>query len=314
MIQQTPTSKMLFGSTARGDCDRYSDRDLLLVGPRGKEFTGAVALHTSAGWSCSSYSWRALDRLCSMGGYFVEHLRREGKIIDDPDDTLAHRLATARMKVTYGREIQQAQYILGLLEFIPRTRCGVAWALDVLMVAVRSFGYSVLADRGIFVFNYSDMLNHLSGVGLLSRQASRQLATLRLWKARYRRGHYCASWDRVLSLISEADHTMQLGLHVQLTSTYDYVERAAKGHYADYGWYARTRLLEVVGSCVPGILPQSLVSRIRAPQEYASSLSSINVESWVVHALNVIESDLGACQQSNRKSNLSILHCINEAA
>lgn len=281
--------KMIFGSVARGDSDRHSDRDLLLVASRSDDLHAASALYSAAGWSCSLYSWCALDRLCSRGGFFVEHLRREGKVIQDIDDVLAHRIAIARSKTSYCSEIEQALQLFGVIEFVPETSWGTAWALDILMVAVRSFGYATLANRGMYVFNYSQMLDRLVSFGLLSRRASFQLAMLRIWKVRYRTGYYCASWNHALPLICEADRLMKMDLHVRRLDPHQYVERAAGGYCAEYGWYANTRSLEAVDKCVPRVLPLEVVSRLLSPQEYSVALSKIHFGALMRSALEVVE-------------------------
>jgi hypothetical protein len=289
MIGKDTICKMLFGSAARGDFDRYSDRDLLLVATRPDDLRAAAALYSAAGWSCSLYSWHTLKRLCSRGGFFVEHLRREGKLLRDLDDALAHQIAIARCKTSYSEEIEQARQLFGVIEFVPETFWGASWALDILMVAVRSFGYATLANRGMYVFNYNQMLGHLVNFGLLSRCARLQLAELRIWKVRYRKGHYCASWNHALPLICEADRLMKIDLHVRRLHPHQYVERAARGYCAEYGWYANIRSLEGVDKCVPRVLPLKVVSRLQSPQEYSVALSKIHFGALMRRALGVVE-------------------------
>jgi len=291
MIGKDTICKMLFGSAARGDFDQHSDRDLLLVASRLDDLRAVAALYSAAGWSCSLYSWRALERLCSRGGFFVEHLRLEGKVLRDLDDALAHRIAIARSKTSYSAEIEQARHLFGVIEFVPETSWGATWALDILMVAVRSFGYATLANRGMYVFNYNQMLGRLVSFGLLSRRASLQLAALRIWKVRYRTGHYCASWNHALPLICEAERLMKMDLHVRRLHPHQYVERAAGGYCAEYGWYANTRSLEGVDKCVPGVLPLKVVSRLRSPQEYSAALSKIHFGALTRRALEVVEAN-----------------------
>ena len=285
MISKNSLCMMIFGSAARGDIDRHSDRDLLLVASGHKDLQTAAAVYSALGWSCSLYSWRTIEHLCSRGGYFIEHLRREGRVLRDLDDSLAHRIAVARSKTCYRSEIEQARKLAGVIEFIPNTSWGVAWALDILSVAVRSFGYAMLADKGIFVFNYKKMLNRLVSIGIFSKRSSLQLETLRLWKIRYRAGNYCASWDKAIPLIREADKLMKLGMHVRRLNPHQYVERSARGYCEQYGWYANTRSLEAVDKCIPGVLNHNIVSSLHSPQEYSALLSKLSFETWMQQAL-----------------------------
>ena len=69
-----------YGSVARGDADRVSDFDVLVVGPESGELGTAV---TAAGLcsdevSISQYSWDEVCGMAKYGSLFLHHVRLEG--------------------------------------------------------------------------------------------------------------------------------------------------------------------------------------------------------------------------------------------
>ena len=69
-----------YGSVARGDADRLSDVDVLLVGPHGEQpdgVLGAAGL-CSTDVSISRYSWDEIRGMAKYGSLFLHHIRIEG--------------------------------------------------------------------------------------------------------------------------------------------------------------------------------------------------------------------------------------------
>ena len=69
-----------YGSVARGDTDRVSDYDVLVVGPEAEQL-GLVMME--AGLSCdkisiSRYSWDEIIGMAKYGSLFLQHVRLEG--------------------------------------------------------------------------------------------------------------------------------------------------------------------------------------------------------------------------------------------
>ena len=91
---------LLFGSRARGDNERGSDTDLLLVSPPGEP------RHRSIGnLSMFFYPWRKLLADAGNGDLFVCHVVREAKPIFDPTDHLQRLRASFKLRASYRRDI-----------------------------------------------------------------------------------------------------------------------------------------------------------------------------------------------------------------
>lgn len=275
MIRHSDVSLMLFGSAARGEADAISDRDLLVVGSDWASVSSLSKMLDGTGWSCSRYTWGSLGRLLKSGTFFAEHLSREGQVLSDHDDRLAHALASVKTRGVYDREIAQAITLLGVLEKVPRADWGATWALDVLMVATRSLGYALLANRGIFVFSFRKVLDELVRVGLLRRSGRDKLIPLRCWKSLYRRRQNVATWSVARSAIDEVDKLARLGMHANTLSIEEFVDQADK-YETDIGWYANARRLEALGRCVPQGIDAATLDRLYSPQAYGASLAALD--------------------------------------
>lgn len=76
------TCVWLYGSYARGDADKMSDKDFLLIGdaPNSPELAAFDDLGLRDG-SVSQYSWSEIRNMASHGSLFLEHLKLEGVVV-----------------------------------------------------------------------------------------------------------------------------------------------------------------------------------------------------------------------------------------
>src|SRR5262245_12176660 len=81
--RSSSSALMLFGSFARGDDTGGSDVDVLELSPRSSHSVKVDRI------SVYGYSDARLRALAHSGSLFVLHLKREGRIIRDPDGRLA---------------------------------------------------------------------------------------------------------------------------------------------------------------------------------------------------------------------------------
>lgn len=104
-------SVLLFGSRARGDHERGSDTDLLMITSSGSP------KHKSIGHlSMFFYPWCKLLSDATEGDLFVCHVAMEGKSIFDPSHRLDKLRANIRVKASYDREVSWASDLGWLLD------------------------------------------------------------------------------------------------------------------------------------------------------------------------------------------------------
>ena len=240
------TSFALFGSTARGDQDGFSDRDLLIVSDDPATLRMLKSRYSSKGWSCTPYSWQRLQHAADQGSLFVQHLKQESKILRDPSNRLAELLTKYSPKASYKREAEGAASLLGeLTDFLPRCDAGPMWTLDLMSVSFRSLAVAKLADEGIYSFANSDILNGLVRIGLLDHADGYKLETLRRYKSLYRKGMLDKriGWKSTYDLLSLIDQTFRLGLSVRRVDARDTLEHALARHDSSE-WYVKCRRIE----------------------------------------------------------------------
>ncbi|MBX7432540.1 nucleotidyltransferase domain-containing protein [Mycobacterium sp. Y57] len=80
----SPFVEVLYGSAARGDGDRYSDLDLLIVDD------GNDRLPSYTWASVVRYTWAEFSEMSGYGSLFLRHLRSEGRILNS--DSRGQRL------------------------------------------------------------------------------------------------------------------------------------------------------------------------------------------------------------------------------
>ena len=131
-----------YGSVARGDADRLSDFDVLVVGPEAGEL-GTVM--TAAGLGChevsiSRYSWDEIVGMAKYGSLFLHHVRLEGRPLYEDDacrGRLRDVLAGLGEYMLARRDVQGFKTVLG--DVAESLRCGGAKAfeLSVLGTVIR---------------------------------------------------------------------------------------------------------------------------------------------------------------------------------
>ncbi|WP_031485772.1 nucleotidyltransferase domain-containing protein [Maridesulfovibrio frigidus] len=143
------TSKMLFGSVARGDYSEHSDIDYLIV----SDMPGATIERTSPKDSVSKYTWAEFDELVEKKMLFIQHLKQEGVILSDEDNRLSNIFSKFSPKKSYRKDYNETKALLELLAVIPEEKHSVLWYADVLFVAFRNLTITHLAERGEYVFS-----------------------------------------------------------------------------------------------------------------------------------------------------------------
>ena len=241
----------IFGSTARGDDDAFSDRDLLIVSNDEVSLREMKNKYNSLGWSCTAYSWSRLQHAADHGSLFVQHLKQESKILSDPSDRLTQLFDQYSVSANYKTVWAGAASLVGeLSRHLPHCDARPMWTLDVLSVGFRSLAVANLADHGIYAFSNTGIINGLTRTGMVGAEDKQQLSALRRFKSLYRRATIDkkATWPFVFDHIRLMDKIFGLGLSPQCVPTDELVElalpRVGDNRQTDTDWYTRCRRLE----------------------------------------------------------------------
>ena len=181
-------SEAIFGSSARGDADKLSDRDILIVDENIALLRIRAAVLKADGWSVASYTFKKLEALAARGALFVQHLKLESRILVDRSNRLASVLSAYQPKTCYAVELDANSRLAGLLSIVGEGSLSEMWAADVLYVTVRNYGVLKLAGEGIHVYSFDGILAGLVDSDLISKTSAKHLRQLRFMKCLYRSG------------------------------------------------------------------------------------------------------------------------------
>ena len=183
-------SVCIFGSAARASEDNLSDRDVLIVANDIETREQLIHRWNKCGWSVAAYSPNRIANLVRVRSLFIQHLKHEGIVISDNKGWLKSVFAYAKPKKSYSCDAAASVFLA-----LPIERFGVnaviaenLVAADLAYVAVRNFGICYLADRGIFCFDYVQIIEHLGDYFCLNHREIKILQVLRLGKSSYRKG------------------------------------------------------------------------------------------------------------------------------
>lgn len=190
MMESRIESVCIFGSMARKSTDEHSDRDVLVVAESLHRREELGKRWRDEGWSVVSYSPYRLQRLIDVGSLFVQHLRLEGRMVEDRAGWLSEVLEGAKPKKSYASDAMSSVDLAKPIErFNPGFQLSeTPISADLAYVAVRNFGVCYLADRNQISFDYSQIVDRLGKEFCLSSLDVELLLSLRVAKSCYRKG------------------------------------------------------------------------------------------------------------------------------
>ena len=200
-------STCVFGSRARRSMDQISDLDVLVICSDAFRLRQIRGHWQNGGWSVASFTPNRFEKMVASGSLFVQHLKLEGIILEDKNSWLQRILDQAKPNGSYERDAKKSVNLALPIErfsaesFIEDNLV----VADIAYVAVRNFGICHLANKGKSVFDYSEIVNHLSDDFALDPRDLTSLKNLRLAKAAYRSGEEC---NQVLGTVQELRNTL----------------------------------------------------------------------------------------------------------
>ncbi|MES0073610.1 hypothetical protein [Mesorhizobium sp. M0058] len=176
----------VYGSQARNRTDQFSDRDVLMVARCSQTVEDYRRHWEASGWNVSFFTCEHFERLVDFKSLFIQHLKLEGLIIRDDEAFLQRRLTNFQPAQTYIEELKDA--------LLPATwengEEANYWADlclgDILFVAMRNAAILHSATSGKHIYDYKQLIDHVTAAFRLTRLQRAALLGLRTMKAAYR--------------------------------------------------------------------------------------------------------------------------------
>ena len=175
-----------FGSYARGQHDDLSDKDALVISSCYERVVDVVEEYESNGWSVAYYTWNRLNKLADYGSLFIQHLKQDGKIVYDNQNSLYKLLTEFSPKNSYQRELVDSMNITSALgrriNSIDLAMC----QSDIIYVWLRNAMILSSASDGVFEFQYDKLAKAFSEQKGKGTEGYEVLIKLRNLKHQYR--------------------------------------------------------------------------------------------------------------------------------
>ncbi|MFZ0737234.1 MAG: nucleotidyltransferase domain-containing protein [Candidatus Acidiferrales bacterium] len=187
----------LYGSVARGDIERHSDVDLLLVCRASRKLPAFLDISKVLDGcfhrlSLTVYSERELKFLHSASSLFLLHLSREAVLLFDRNDFLKPLLADFQPKKSYSQDFQKSLSLMDPLRIVIQGAPNNLHRLSYIYSLFRVFGVYLLAENGIYEFSKSRMVRLLVDRFPDQKESVELLSTLRALNSNFFTGGLAA--------------------------------------------------------------------------------------------------------------------------
>lgn len=195
-------SLAIYGSSLRTNFDKYSDKDMLIVGASYKLLNKLKVKYENYGYSVSTYTYDKLRYLSNSGSLFVEHLKRESSILFDYHKRLETILINHKATVPSNQQIHETLDYFSVFANIPDTNLGYGWFCDCFYVGLRNHLILKSAKQGKYIFSFLHLIRELQVDGEISSMEYACLRELRVVKKNYR--------DKILNELPDKKYIIQL--------------------------------------------------------------------------------------------------------
>ena len=264
-------SILKYGSSIRGNSDKYSDKDLLIVAEEIDVLNSLKDYYTNNGWSVSTYTYKKLNYLSTNGFLFVKHLIKEGQIINDYGNSLKSILGNFNECLDYKMEMEKASYFLNFVSEIPDNILSYSWLLDNIYLTFRNYLIYESALNKKYNFGYIGLIFNLLSENRINQTEADKLLQLRVIKSCYRNNYndITPSKEFARDIISIVN---RIGLKITTTFTPTKLELNALNFNKIDSAYKKLRLIELILKN-ESIQDEYLNKCISNPQMYATNKS-----------------------------------------
>lgn len=212
------TSIAIFGSSLRTTFDKFSDKDLLIVGESYSKINDLRKVYESQNFSVSTYTYKKLQFLSDNGSLFIHHLKKESTILIDDNDKLKLILDNHKESIPTKKQLTESIFYFSLLKSIPNSSWGYAWYCDCFYVGLRNYLILKSAIKGEYNFSFLNLADELLQTKQIDLNDFEILRQLRVVKRAYR--------DRVEDILPSQDYINSLvavGQKLKLISSIDFI-------------------------------------------------------------------------------------------
>ncbi|WP_152536240.1 hypothetical protein [Mesorhizobium loti] len=201
------TSICLFGSWARNTADQFSDKDVLIVGLTQEECDSVAYKWRTSGWSVSCFTADHFLKMASAGSLFVQHIKIEGKIVED-SGILSAALDCFAPRSDYSRQLIDAFEPLSWIGSTPRSYWSQLCIADILYVICRNAAVVANAISHQYIFEHTRLFEFLATEAKLTDEEYVSIARLRSLKCAYR------SRDSGVTIRDDVDRSVASALKI----------------------------------------------------------------------------------------------------
>lgn len=274
-------SVLKYGSVVRGNSDKYSDKDILIVAEDYNDLKKISLQYTNEGWSVSLYTYNKLEYLSQKGFLFVKHLINEGIIEFDPNNRLKKILENFRETKNYNKEIKETQSFFNFIHVIPNNSISYLWLCDNLYVNFRNFLIFNSALNRNYKFSYPELIEELLYKDLINQNEFKILADLRVLKSCYRNTYSDIIPDKdYLNKILLIMNRFNIETNFIFTDDFASIKKITLNK--NQKPYKNLRLIELIFNNL-GIKDEYLEKCITNPQMYANSKSINKVYNQILN-------------------------------
>ncbi len=230
------TTLIEFGSRRHGCYDIFSDKDIYLLCSSLSNIAHEKDRLINQGYSVTVSTQSRAEYLASKGSLFIRHVFYEGIVIGGSSEKASAIKNRWVSSPSYEKEIEENTELLSVLESIPSTKESLAVVNDIIVCSIRNVLIRKLANIGIFVFSWKDVLSHSNMHNFIANQDVKIIYRARRYKNMYRSGIYplietsflCAIED-LLRRVIDRDRKVKFGSHREILAA---PEKLIEGSYS----------------------------------------------------------------------------------
>jgi hypothetical protein len=208
----------IFGSSLRPNFDKYSDKDLLIVGESYSKINELKLEYELQNYSVSTYTYKKLQFLSDCGSLFIQHLKKESTILIDDNDKLKSILENHKESIPTKKQLTESIDYFNLLKSVPNSKWGYAWYCDCFYVGLRNHLILRSAIKGDYNFSFMNLIDDLLQSKEIDINEFEILRQVRVVKKEYR--------ERIDEILPSKDFIMALvaiGQKLKLISSINFI-------------------------------------------------------------------------------------------